>query len=166
MKQLNYLFLVVVFSVMAFAVPHKYYVSITEIDFVEKEQSVQIISRIFIDDLEKLMRQRFDNTLRLGKNESSEVDFYLAKYLQEKMRIEINGAPVQLKVLGKQYDDDLAICFIEILNVNTIKSFQISNQVLMDVYPEQQNIVRVKVGGNKKSLILTYQNDKGLLKFN
>ena len=42
-----------------FSFVHKYYVSITQIDFVEEQESVQITSRIFIDDLEDVFRERF-----------------------------------------------------------------------------------------------------------
>lgn len=166
MKLLKYVLLVVVLPILAFGTVHKYYVSITEIEYVKDKKSVQIISRIFIDDLEKLMRQRFDNELTLAvKNESSQVDFYLKKYLQEKIHIKINGQVAELKVLGKEYDDDIAICFIEIPNITSIKSFEITNQVLMDLYPEQQNMVRTDINGKKKSFNLIYQNDKGVLNF-
>lgn len=166
MKSLKTILLVLVLPLLAFTTAHKYYVSITEIEYVPKQKSVQIISRIFIDDLEKLIRTRFDKSITLAvKDENPQVDFYLKKYLKEKIQIKINGALVTLNVLGKEYDDDIAICYIEIPNVDAVHSIEVTNQVLMDLYQEQQNMIRLNINNTKKSLMLTYQNDKGVLNF-
>ncbi|WP_066224306.1 DUF6702 family protein [Formosa haliotis] len=166
MKALKYLLVLVLIPVFAFTVVHKYYVSITEVQYVKEEKSVQIISRIFIDDLENVLRQRYDKTLTLaGENESEKVDVYLAKYLKEKIHIKINGKPATLHVLGKTYDLDVAVCYIEIPNVENISEFEIKNQVLYDLFEEQQNVVRLDINDKKKSFILITQNNKGLLKF-
>ena len=44
---------------------HKYYVSVTKVEYVKEQQSVQIISQIFIDDFENLLRQRYDESITL-----------------------------------------------------------------------------------------------------
>ena len=50
---------------------HKYYVSVTQLEYVEDQKSVQIINRVFIDDLERLFRERYDESITLAeKNES------------------------------------------------------------------------------------------------
>ena len=43
-------FLIILLSSFAW---HKFYVSVTQIDFVPNKKRVEITSRIFIDDLEK-----------------------------------------------------------------------------------------------------------------
>ncbi|QDO92708.1 peptidase E [Formosa sediminum] len=166
MKALKYFLLFVLLPILAFTTAHKYYVSITEIHYVKEKQSVQIISRIFIDDLERLVRERFDKSITLAiKDESPQVDFYLEKYLTEKLRIKINGKDAVLQFIGKEYDDDIAICYIEITNISNISKIEVQNLVLMDVFEEQQNVVRLDINNKKKSFILIKQNDKGLLKF-
>ncbi|MHA7941868.1 DUF6702 family protein [Formosa sp. 3Alg 14/1] len=165
MKPLNYYFLIFLVPLLAFTTIHKYYVSITEVQYVKEKQSVQIITRIFIDDLENLMRKRYEDSISLGgKNESDKVDYYLEKYLKSKIQIQINGKETVLKFIGKEYDNDIAICYIEIPKVASISEFEISNTVLNDLFEEQQNVVRLEISGKKKSFILTGSNDKGLLK--
>ena len=165
MKSLNYYLLFFLVPLLAFTTAHKYYVSITEIHYVKAEQSVQIITRIFIDDLERLMRDRFDASITLaGKNEPETVDVYLAKYLKEKIQIQINGEVATLKFIGKEYDNDVAVCYIEIPNVENISEFEIRNHVLFDVFEEQQNVVRLDINDKEKSFILIAENDIGLLK--
>lgn len=145
---------------------HKFYVSVTEIEYVKEKKSIQIISRIFVDDLEKAFRLRYDDQLTLStKNESKEINVYLERYLKEKIDIKVNGKPVHFKVIGKEYENDIVFCYLEIIDIQNIKSFEISNKLLFDTFDEQQNIVKVKINGENKSFILIPQNDKGLLNF-
>ena len=44
----------ILFLLSSFTGAHKFYVSVTNVAYSEEEASLQIISRIFIDDLEKL----------------------------------------------------------------------------------------------------------------
>lgn len=151
---------------MAFNAAHEYYVSITKIEYVKEKKSVQIISRIFIDDFERLIRERYDPDVTLAADdELAKVDFYIEKYLDEKITIKINGKAVDAVFIGKEYESDIVYCYLEIENVESIQSFEISNQVLFDLYSEQQNIIRLKINDKNKSFILIKENDKGLLNF-
>ncbi|WP_274476109.1 DUF6702 family protein [Mangrovimonas aestuarii] len=151
---------------MAFNAMHKYYVSITQIEYVEEKQSLQVISRIFIDDFENLLRQRYDESITLaGENEPKSADLYMGRYLQEKIRIKINGEEVPLKYLGKEYDNDLAYCYLEVVGIKSIDTFEITNAVLFDIFEDQQNIIRTKINSKNDSFILIAQNEKGVLNF-
>ena len=166
MKPFKYIILVSLFALFSFSAVHKYYVSITQIEYVEDKQSVQIISRIFVDDIEKLVRQRYDKNITLNDGQDEVIiDGYIKKYLSEKIYISINGAPSVLKFIGKEYDDDIMRCYLEIENVASIKSFEIQNKVLFDIFEEQKNIVRNNINGKNKTFVLIPQKDKGLLNF-
>ncbi|QCE41692.1 DUF6702 family protein [Psychroserpens sp. NJDZ02] len=166
MKPFKYIILVSLFALFSFSAVHKYYVSITQIEYVKDKQSVQIISRIFVDDIEKLVRQRYDKNVTLNDGQDEVIiDGYIKKYLSEKIYISINGAPSILKFIGKEYDDDIMRCFLEIENVSSIKSFEIQNKVLFDIFDDQKNIVRNNINGKNKTFVLIPQKDKGLLNF-
>lgn len=166
MKPFKYIILVSLFALFSFSAVHKYYVSITQIEYVKDKQSVQIISRIFVDDIEKLVRQRYDKNITLNDGQDEVIiDGYVKKYLSEKIYISINGAPSVLKFIGKEYDDDIMRCYLEIENVASIKSFEIQNKVLFDIFEEQKNIVRNNINGKNKTFVLIPQKDKGMLNF-
>ncbi|GGG41414.1 hypothetical protein GCM10010976_11290 [Bizionia arctica] len=151
---------------MAFTTIHKYYVSVTQIDYIKEKQSVQITTRIFLDDLEDVLQLRYDKNLILDpQSEAGDINFNLEKYLKTKLVIRINGEEKSLKYIGKEYDNDIVICYLEIEDVTEIKTFRIQNTVLFDLHEEQQNIVRTKINSKNKSFILTKSNDKGLLNF-
>lgn len=164
MHKIKIFFLLMVLPLLSFKVVHKYYVSVTEIEYAEDKQSLQIISRVFIDDFEKLLRERYNEKITLAvENEMEIVDFYIQKYLNEKFKIEINNQLVDLNFLGKEYEDDIMLCYLEIENIEHISRIQVVNQVLFDVFPDQQNIVRIKINSTNKSILLNKENDKGLL---
>ncbi|MFI0428350.1 DUF6702 family protein [Mariniflexile sp. HMF6888] len=164
MKRLLILLIVPFF---AFVAIHKYYISVTQIDYIQNKQSVQITTRIFIDDLEKLLRERYDETITLASvNEPSTTDLYIERYLNEKIKIKINNKEASLSFIGKEYDVDLVKCYLEIEGVKEIESFEISNEVLFDLYSDQQNIIKTKINSQQKSVILIPQNRSALLKFN
>ena len=96
---------------LSFTSVHKYYVSVTNIEYVKEKEAVQIISRIFIDDFEKLLRERYDENITLGaKDEISTIDAYIERYLAEKLKIDINGQASKFIYLGKEYEDDIVFC--------------------------------------------------------
>jgi hypothetical protein len=167
MKKIKIVFLIAIIPLLAFTSFHKYYISVTQVDYIENEQSVQITSRIFIDDFEKVLRERYDDNLVLGgKNESKDVDKYIENYLKEKIKVTINGKEMNLVFIGKEYDIDLIQCYIEIDKVKKINSIEISNQVLFDLFDEQQNMIKTKINSKQKSFLLNQGNKKALLNFN
>ena len=167
MKTLKFAFILFVLPLIAFTTVHKYYVSVTKIEYVKEKESVQIISRIFIDDFEKLLRERYDENITLNvKDELSTIDLYIKRYLTEKLKIDINGQVSSFKYLGKEYEDDIVFCYLEIEKITNIKSFQISNRILLDMFEEQENIVRIHINDKRKSFLLNSGNEKGMLNFN
>ncbi|MDO5979917.1 DUF6702 family protein [Flavivirga spongiicola] len=161
-----FLFFIII-PLLAFTSLHKYYISVTQINFIEEKQSVQITTRIFIDDFESLLRERYDESITLaGKDEPKITDVYIERYLKEKLKIKINDKDANLIFIGKEYDIDIMKCYLEIEGVSSIESIEIKNKVLFDLYEDQQNIVKTKINSKQKSFILISQNDKAVLNFN
>ncbi|WP_405207901.1 DUF6702 family protein [Aquimarina sp. LLG6339-5] len=166
MKKLLIILSVFLVSLSSFTALHKFYVSVTQIEYKEEEKSLQIISRIFVDDIEEVLRKRYDETIELVSNEPEErVDQYLTTYLKQKLSIIVNGEEVFFNFIGKEYDNDLVLCYLEVENVESLKTIVVSNQVLMDFFDDQQNIIHVKKQKKRKSLILEKEKDQGMLKF-
>ncbi|KZS41281.1 hypothetical protein AWE51_23030 [Aquimarina aggregata] len=145
---------------------HKFYVSVTQIEHNKEQQTLQIISRVFIDDIEDLLKIRYDESLTIDTTKDDpKLDEYLKKYLDQKIKIKVNDKDIAFNFLGKEYEDDLMICYLEVQNISSLEEINISNEVLMDVFEEQQNIVHVKKENQRKSLILEKGKSEGLLNF-
>ncbi len=161
------LFVFIMFTTLSsFTTAHKFYVSVTQVEYNKEQQALQIISRIFIDDIEDLLKERYGISIDFDKKEkSSEIDEYLTTYLNQKLIFEVNGKKVNFAFIGKEYEEDLMICYLEIENVPSLDSIVVTNEVLMDLFEEQQNIIHVKKGDQRKSLILEKEKEVGVLKF-
>ncbi len=159
--------LLLLLPLFAFNSFHKYYISVTQVDYVQEKQSLQIITRIFIDDFENLLKERYDDTIVLDEGEElANTNMYIEKYLADKLTIKINGEQAKLNFIGKKYDLELVKCYLEIEGIKNINSIEISNKVLFDMFDDQQNIIKTKINAKQKSFMLTSQNNKAVLNFN
>jgi len=146
---------------------HKFYVSVTKIEYIEKEQALQVISKIFVDDIEAVLQARYNNNISLGDSEDTEQEaFFLKKYVTQKFSIVVDGVIKSLDYLGYAYDNDLLKIYMEVPEVSSLSSIEIENKMLTEHFKEQQNIIHLKNNENRKTLILERDNPKGLLKLN
>ncbi|WP_422083889.1 DUF6702 family protein [Ulvibacterium sp.] len=159
------LFLLVL-PLFAFVLAHKFYVSVTNVGYSEKEDALQITCRIFIDDLENVLEERYDFKAYLATHEESEsADSLIERYLRSKFTIQIDGSDMAYDFFGKKYDHDVVICYIEVpkIDLKNKTSIRIRNEVLTDLFEEQQNIVHFRIQGKKKSFVLTKSDTNGTL---
>lgn len=153
-------------SLMAFSGWHKFYVSVTNVEYAVEEESLQIISRIFIDDMDNALQTRYDFKADLATpDEAVEADAFIERYFNSKFSVFINGAEREYTFLGKRYDNDLVVCYLEVsgLPESELRSVGIRNEILTDIFEEQKNLVHIKVLGKKKSYVLIKENNKGML---
>lgn len=167
MKSIPYILAIIIIPILVSnTLAHEYYVSVTKIEYAEEQQSLQIISQIFIDDFEALLKMRYNEDLKLAPDsDANTVDTYMKRYLSDKLELKVNGNPVKFNFIGKEYKDDIAYCYLEVENVSNIRSIEVSNRILFDKFADQQNIVRLKLLGNNKSFLLVPDNDKCMLNF-
>ncbi|NER18606.1 peptidase E [Spongiivirga citrea] len=128
--------------------------------------NLQITIRLFIDDFEDVLQERYDQSIILNEdNNPALIENSIGKYLSKKLNIKLNGKDATLNYLGKEYDNDIVKCYVEIENTNEIKSVSVTNKLLFDLFEEQQNIVHLRLKGKRKSFVLIKENDKGMLNF-
>jgi len=136
------------------------------VEFVKEKEVIQIITKIFTEDIEQALQARYSPSVSLDSKKETEADVaLLKKYLLQKIKIKVNGNPVNLNYIGKEYDVDIAKIYFEIENISELQSIEIENKVLIDMFSEQQNIIHLKMPDNRMSLILDKANPKGVLNF-
>ncbi|SEE52704.1 hypothetical protein SAMN04487765_2953 [Tenacibaculum sp. MAR_2010_89] len=157
---------VVTFSLFSFATLHKYYLALTEIEYKENSQSVQMIMNVFIDDIEDAINKDYNTDLQLStKKEDKNTDSFIKKYLNKHFKVSINNNVKTYNFIGKEYDGDIVYFYLEIEKISSITSIEIKNDVLIEHFPEQKNLVKATIKKERKSLFLDKKNDKGLLNF-
>lgn len=162
----RFLILFLGLSLLSMTIAHKFYVSVTNIRYSETEQTLQITTRVFIDDLEAVLLERYGVTTSLATdNEVDEANTYIEKYLNQKMVFKVNGKHVPYTFLGKEYETDIAICYLElpIGPLAEISTLEIQNDVLTDMFEEQQNVVHFRIADKRTSFVLIRESNKGML---
>ncbi len=166
MQLIKKTFLILLIPLLAFTVAHKFYISVTSVEYSDKDRALQITTRVFIDDFEKVLQERYGIQGNLAtKDESPQVNEFIGIYLKAKFSLEVNGQNVSYDVLGKKYDNDIMILYLEVpkIDFNSISTISVQNEVLMDMFMEQKNVVHFKFGNQKKSFVLIRENNKGML---
>lgn len=156
--------LIIILPIFAFSV-HKYYISLTKIDFIGEKKTVQITMRFFIDDIENTLENRYQTELDLAtKKENEKSDFYLEKYISQKFKININSKEKSHQYIGKEYENDIVFFYLEITDIEDIKSIEIQNSMLIEDLPEQENYIKINIKNTKKTIALRKDKDKVILK--
>jgi hypothetical protein len=160
-----FLLAILVIPLLAFSL-HKEYYSLTRIDYNKKEKALQITMRLFTNDMEFALNKQYEKPLELGTDiEIKDADKLLNIYLNQKFSIRVNDKPTTYNFIGKEFEKDVMYIYLEVINIDTIHQIDIHNSVLTESFKEQENIIKIAIDDQQKSLILTKENDKGLLKF-
>ena len=105
---------------------HETYLSVTEIEYNKEQKSLQIISRVFIDDLEDVLSKRYQQEVSLSYKKDLKLNKDLIeKYINKKLSIAINDESQKLKLLGSKFDADQIVLFIECTNVQSFKKVRV-----------------------------------------
>ena len=165
-KVSTFLFLLTIISVSMAYTSHKYYFSLTDIQYNKENSSLEIITNVFMDDIELEMNKKYNVNLQLTtKNQYTKVDSLFNHYFQEKLSFEVNNNKKKFKYVGIEYEGDLVYIYMEISDIKDPINFKIKNTILINEFESQQNVVKIKVGKTRRSDILTKKNVKTLLNF-
>jgi hypothetical protein len=142
---------------------HPIHVSVTEITFDEKEKELEIIARIFLDDLETSIRKANNQPeLKLPGPSANQLVW---KYLEPRFRVSLDGQQQKIKYLGHEIEGDAILCYIQASNVKKWNEIEVMNSMITELYDDQSNLVHVTVKDKVKSLRLMRDNPSGKLAF-
>jgi hypothetical protein len=146
---------------------HPMHVSVTEIDFDEKDKELEITSRIFIDDLEKTLQNQLKQPELdiLNPKNGLTIDQMASQYLANHLKISLDGKAQKTEYLGHERDGEALIFYTLVSKVKKWKTIQIFNDVITATFDDQSNLVHVTVKEKVKSLRLTRDTPSDKLTF-
>jgi hypothetical protein len=146
---------------------HPVHISVTEINYNEKAKSLQIISRIFVDEMELGVRSQLKQPELdiLEPKNGSTTKQLIENYLAQHFKIKIDGKPAKQNFLGFEKEDISFVCYIEIENVKKIKTLEVLNDVVTEIHDDQSNLVHVTYKSPVKSVRLTREKVSEIFKF-
>ena len=152
------LFLITLFSLTSLCpLDHKFYLSVTQMEFDADKNRITAISRVFVDDLEETLRQRYDVHLALGTDrEDAMASFYISRYVEQKLIVEMNNHPLKFTFAGFTYQNDQIVLLSEFSVIPSDEyEIKVTNALIADAYSEQQNLVHFRMNQKKQSEVLT-----------
>ena len=152
---------------LIFCPVHPLHVSVTEIEFDEKDKALEIMMRVFADDLEKTLRASLhqpDLDILHPKNGKT-LDQMTEEYITGHFKLSLDGKPQKIHYLGHEEDGEALIFYIEVSNVKKWKTIEITNDIIMEMFEDQSNLVHVTVRGTVRSLRLTKETPRNTLTF-
>jgi len=118
---------------------HKFYMSITQMNYNEKTASLEISIKFFTDDLEQAVEHEKNIALRLGTSlQNKNAEQLLMDYLSNKFILK-QEVEMPQEFLGAETEYDYTYCYIEIKNFDKDKDFSVLHKALMEIFPEQLN---------------------------
>ena len=145
---------------------HKFYVSIYQINYNQKKQMLEITSRIFIDDLNNVLKIKYVKKTHLTEKDETVEDVNLMKkYLLDNFKITINGKPQKINYINKETENNVIVCYFNVKNISKISKITIKNTSLFELNDEQQNIIQTNIYNKKEDLLLTPSTISGSIKF-
>ena len=164
MKRSHLIISLLIIPLLAFGL-HKHYISLTKVEYVKEQKSVQITMRFFIDDIELALENQFDETMELATQfQNKKADKLLETYVRQNFKIWINDSEMIYNYLGKEYEDNEVFFYLEIENVNEINEIAVKNRMLLNEFEDQQNYIKLNIETVQKTFILVRANDKEMLK--
>jgi len=147
LNAINKLSLVILVSIITglFSfVPHPYHVSYTEINYKKETHNLTFAIEVFTDDLEMAIKLEYKpKKFFLGTDSLSDsVEVYIQKYISSKTTIIVDGIVLkQLQFLPSESNPDRTTIYFELTDLPNFKSLAFYNEVLINTFQDQQNIV-------------------------
>lgn len=163
---MRFLFLLLFIPLLAVA-PHKYYVSTTEMYFKPDKDQLQLVVRVFTDDFETALSQFSNQSIRLDPDNTSKtgLDSLMTSYFNNHFVFYELPAASQFSFVGWEYKQDQTVMYASYDGLESLTKLAWSNTFLMDVFPDQKNIVILSSLGKKKSFLHTREQEFATFNF-
>jgi hypothetical protein len=145
---------------------HPVYMSTTEIDHNAKEKTLEISCKIFTDDFEQALRKSHKQKIDLlNPKQKNLMNVVVNDYVQEHLKININGKPVKINFLGYEEIEEGIYSYFQAEQILEIKQISIKNNILYEYKSEQISLMHVTVNGIRKSTKLNNPAEHAFFSF-
>ena len=165
-NKVKFLFVFAAMMLLTSLTVHKFYVSVTEVAYAESKNRIEITTRIFIDDLEKGLEKKYKKKINLAtKEEIPEAKDFIKGYLNQRVQVNVNNKTAEVVFLGAEVENDVLICYLKIDFSEKITTFELYNNLLTEIYADQQNLIHTNINNTKKSFLLTKSEKIALINY-
>jgi len=137
-----------------FTAAHPIHVSVTDVEFVKEKKELQVIVRIFTDDLEKQIRAETSkpnlDILNPGNDLTS--DQLFSDYLNRHLTFRVNRKEKEFDYLGYQEETGAILSYLLISDIDQLSELEVRNDILLATYDDQVNLVHVIIDDDVRTM--------------
>jgi len=153
-----------IFYLLIYFLFHPVHVSVSNVDYSEKNKSFEISIKIFVNDLEQIINSKYNVKVNLGKaDENRNSADLINQYITENYSIIINNkTKLKNKLIFKEKKiiEDSIWLYYEYKGVKkNVKTLTIKNSILTDLYKDQNNLLIINYFDFQKGYNLKYKDD-------
>ena len=137
---------------------HKFYVSMTDIEWEASEQVMGITSRFFVDDLERALD--LEGNVKIHEKNSPELFLMIQGYYLNHFELWDDEGKITIEFIGYELENDLIWCYAQCNHKPDGRSLSIKADWLCERFEDQSNIVHLKDPEGMKTLILNAGNTR------
>tara|TARA_Y100001970_G_scaffold75021_1_gene95072 strand:+ start:770 stop:1270 length:501 start_codon:yes stop_codon:yes gene_type:complete len=145
---------------------HPFHATITSFDCKEDNKNIQVTIKIFTNDLEFALRQESKDDLIIdSENNLHIIDSLIFMYIKQNLVVNIDGNRKQFSWVGKEIENDVTWCYLEILNIYNFSKFSIENKLFLSVFDDQLNICHLYCADKPQTIMLHKEAPFGDIKY-
>ena len=150
-------FCMVLISLTASRSRHEFHASVTRMEYNAKEQVFEISMRIFTDDFEKALSSSSNSKVVLSEapnRTADKNDPLIDQYVQAHFRfLTPQKQTKSVKYVGREVEADANWLYLEMPFTEPFKGGMLKQDVLMEAFDDQVNMVNLKYQAQKKTFV-------------
>jgi hypothetical protein len=134
-----------------FTYGHKFYTSMTQVEYNDKTRSAEVIMNVFTDDLEIALSSQFNRKIK-----SSDKDFTSLCYQYISGRFQVKDSQNHLlknEYAGLEFNRDMVSIYLEVKLPQGLSDTRFRQATLLEAFRDQTNIVNFRSGKSRTSLV-------------
>lgn len=140
---------------------HPVHVSVTNIELKSSEYSIEYSIRIFADDFEYALIHLFEKEISFKDGISPEEQKLVVDYINSRFGIIVDDLKCQPEILDIMVQDNSTwLYFRALLPEKEINTIKITNQVLLDFFPDQTNLIIFTIDEKQTGYTFDYLNQE------
>ena len=147
---------------------HPYHTSLLELRLNPQKQQVELALKVFADDLERALSQGQAKAVNLREVRALPLaELYLHQHLQ----LSLPAAPRQprrpldVQFMGMQAENEAYWLYAKVPLPHPTTELLLRQAVLLEVFPDQMNIVNAEGNGKKVSALLRNGHEEEVIRF-
>ena len=145
---------------------HPIHSTITSFNCGKNNKNIEITMKIFTNDLEKVIREIQGPDLIIDSEKSDyNIDSLIFTYIEQNLVLTIDGNRKQFLWVGKEIENDLTWCYLEIVNIDNFSKILIENKLFISEFDDQLNICHFYCSEKPETIMLHQKTISGEINY-